>query len=72
MAGDIKKAELISTGIIIDTGLFHRITSINKIDKIDPFDDAAVIDIKEGNDPCCQHQAASTMRNASARSSRPS
>jgi len=48
--GDIKKAQFISANVIIDFGLFNRITGIHQINKIDAFDNTAIADIKARDD----------------------
>ena len=48
--GDIKEAELIRAGFVVNLCLFDRIASIDDIDEVHAFDDAAVIDIQAGND----------------------
>ena len=46
--GDIKKGQLISTLRTVGLGRFNRITGVAQLDKVDPFDDAAILDVETG------------------------
>jgi hypothetical protein len=54
--GDIKKAELIRTGRVIDPGLFDRIAGIAQADEIDALDHAAVFHVQAGDDTNFKHE----------------
>ncbi len=53
--GDIEKAELVGTGLVIDARLFHRIAGVDQIDELDPLDDPAAVDVETWNDAGFEH-----------------
>ena len=48
--GDVVKHQLIRPIVLISPGLLDRIAGIDVIEKLDPFDDPATIDIEAGDD----------------------
>ena len=54
--GDVEKAQLIRTGLVVSGGGLDGIAGITQIDKVDAFDDAALFHIEAGYDANFQHQ----------------
>ncbi|GLQ26043.1 hypothetical protein GCM10007927_08460 [Sulfitobacter pacificus] len=52
---DVEKAEFIRTGGIIGDGGINRITGIAQANEVHTFDDAAVRDVKAGDDAGFEH-----------------
>ena len=55
--GYVEKHQLISFLGIVSHRAFHRVTSIDQIDEIDPFYHTTAGDIEAGNDAFCEHAA---------------
>ncbi len=67
----VKKNQFVGPFSIIDLGLLHGIASVDQVDKVHAFDDAAVFHVQARNDAFSKHVFYSlvvTPRNSSAAS----
>src|SRR5215469_7453504 len=53
--GDVEESEFVRSCLIIGNRRRDWIAGISQINEIDAFDDAAVFDVKTGNDACLEH-----------------
>ena len=53
--GDVEKHQLVGFLRVVGHRGFHRIAGIDQIDEVDTFDDAAIGDIKAGDDSFREH-----------------
>lgn len=54
--GDIEKAKFVGTVFRVKSGIVDRVSRISKVNEIDPFYNATVLDVKTGNNATCQHR----------------
>ena len=71
--GNVKEAEFIRAGRVIEPRLLHRVAGILEVNEIDALDHAAIGDVEAGNDAGADgHAAACATAMAVLRSRRPS
>ena len=53
---DIKKTQLVGTLLVVDPGLFDRVSGINQIDEVDSLDGTPVLHVEARDDTGLEHR----------------
>ena len=53
---DIKKTQFVGTLLVVDPGLFDRVSGINQIDEVDSLDGTPVLHVEARDDTGLEHR----------------
>jgi hypothetical protein len=61
-SSNVEKYQFISAFVAVSCAEFHGVACVRKIQKIDAFNHAVILDIEAGNDSFCQHFCACRLQ----------